>query len=169
MEVTSTTKHLSRAAISGIVDAVRNLVLDWCLQLERDGILGEGLTFNAKEKETAAQSHYTINYNAPVSHSQIQQGSPQASQVMTTGVLDERAVTIFLEMLKKHTSDLNLDAPNREQLRAEVDRVENQISSGRSDDGLLRESLRSIRAILEGCAGGLIASGLMFEIGKLLQ
>lgn len=76
------TRHLSRAAVSGIIDAVRNLVLDWCLQVEKDGILGEGLVFSAKEKEVAAQSNYTINYNAPVTHSQIQQGSPHAKQCM---------------------------------------------------------------------------------------
>src|ERR1017187_998540 len=38
--VEMSTRHVSRSAVSGIIDAVRNMVLDWCLQLEKDGILG---------------------------------------------------------------------------------------------------------------------------------
>jgi AbiTii len=78
-----TTRHLSRSSVSGIVEAVRNMVLEWCLELEKDGIMGDGMVFSGKEKEAASHSNYTINYNGPVSHSQIQQGSPQATQSMT--------------------------------------------------------------------------------------
>ena len=45
------TRHVSCAAISGIIDAVRNMVLEWCLQLEKDGILGEGLVFSARKRK----------------------------------------------------------------------------------------------------------------------
>ena len=43
-----TTRHVSSASVSGILHAVRNMVLEWCLQLEKDGILGEGLVFSAR-------------------------------------------------------------------------------------------------------------------------
>jgi hypothetical protein len=162
------TRHLSRAAVSGILDAVRNMVLEWCLQLEKDGILGEGLVFSAKEKETAAHSGYTINYNAPVSHSQIQQGSPHATQTMTVSDTDRTSLAKFIHTLKEHTPQLGLDASTTGKLDAEVQAIETQVASASPSRPALHESLRTIRNLLEGCAGSLIASGLLFEIGKLL-
>ena len=163
------TRRISRAALSGIIDAVRNMVLEWCLQLEKDGIVGEGLVFSAKEKETAAHSNYTINYNAPVSHSQIQQGSPHATQTMTVNAADKQAIADFIGTLKEHTQDLKLDVSATGKLNAEVQTIETQVASGRPDRAVLHESLHTIRNLLEGCAGSLIASGLLFEIGKLLR
>ena len=163
------TRHISRAAVSGIIDVVRNRVLDWCLQLEKDGIFGEGLVFSAREKEVAAQSNYTIHYNAPVAHSQIQQGSPHATQTMHVSELDKQAIAAFIGMLKEHASELKLDATQHEQLRTTAQEIEMQVASTNPNRSVLHESLRTIRNVLEGCAGSLIASGLLFEIGKLLN
>lgn len=44
------------AYIKGIVDAVRNTVLRWSLQLEAEGIMGDGMTFSEEEKRRAAAS-----------------------------------------------------------------------------------------------------------------
>jgi hypothetical protein len=57
-------RHVSRSSIVGMIAAVRNAVLDWTLKLEEDGILGEGLTFSAREKETASHGNYTFNFTA---------------------------------------------------------------------------------------------------------
>lgn len=48
------------ASIQGIIDAVRNVVLQWSLKLESDGIVGEGLTFSKEEKEKASSVAYHI-------------------------------------------------------------------------------------------------------------
>lgn len=47
--------------IQGILDAVRNIVLQWSLRLEADGILGEALTFSKQEKEKASNVTYHIH------------------------------------------------------------------------------------------------------------
>jgi hypothetical protein len=51
---------LTQADAIAIVDHVRNLVLDWALDLERAGILGEGLAFSLQERKQAAASHVEI-------------------------------------------------------------------------------------------------------------
>ncbi|MBO9166794.1 hypothetical protein [Rhizobium sp. L245/93] len=50
--------HLGRADVAAIIDHVRNLVLNWAIELERNGILGEGISFSQTEKEKA---HQVIN------------------------------------------------------------------------------------------------------------
>jgi hypothetical protein len=39
-----------------VLESVRNTIIDWSLQLESEGILGEGLQFTTKEKELANMS-----------------------------------------------------------------------------------------------------------------
>lgn len=42
-----------KTQVIGILDAVRNRILQWALKLEEEGILGEGMTFSEQEKEKA--------------------------------------------------------------------------------------------------------------------
>lgn len=46
--------HIDRSAIVGLLDRVRGKVLDWSLDLERAGILGEGVSFTQQEVEKAS-------------------------------------------------------------------------------------------------------------------
>lgn len=50
-----------RSQLLGITSKLRNIILNWSLQLEEDGILGKGLKFSEKEKEAAMSvNHFNI-------------------------------------------------------------------------------------------------------------
>lgn len=58
---------IGRSQVFGILEAVRNIILEWSLKLEKDGILGEGLTFSKEEQRIAASTTYNIqNFTGPV-------------------------------------------------------------------------------------------------------
>jgi hypothetical protein len=57
--------HVSRSDLVALIDNVRNLVLDWALDLERAGITGEGISFSEAEKKIADTSHIEINLHGP--------------------------------------------------------------------------------------------------------
>lgn len=50
-------RTISVTQLDMIIDAIRSTILEWALQLEEEGILGEGMTFSSEEKRKAAQSH----------------------------------------------------------------------------------------------------------------
>jgi hypothetical protein len=52
---------IQHSILSGILDSVRNNILEWSLRLEQSGIIGEGMTFSREEKEKAAGVTYNIN------------------------------------------------------------------------------------------------------------
>ncbi len=52
---------LQKTSLVGILDAVRNTILDWTLRLEADGVLGEGMTFSQHEKTTVMKNE--TNYH----------------------------------------------------------------------------------------------------------
>lgn len=65
---------VQKSQIVGIIDSVRNIVLEWSLRLERDGILGEGLSFSPEEKKKAASQHFQItNFQGVIGDVQSEQ------------------------------------------------------------------------------------------------
>lgn len=70
---------VGRNQIAGIVHAVRNKVLEWSLELEQRGILGEGMTFSVDEVKQASGAVYNIGsftgVLGDIAHSQLQFGN----------------------------------------------------------------------------------------------
>ena len=53
--------HVSKTAAADIIEKVKNTLLEWTLELEAKGILGEDMSFNDKEKEIAKTIPQQIN------------------------------------------------------------------------------------------------------------
>lgn len=70
--------HIDPSQLHGVIEAVRNVVLDWSLRLEEDGILGEGMTFSQKEKQIASNHNYNNVIQIRVEQSQMQSSSSES-------------------------------------------------------------------------------------------
>jgi hypothetical protein len=162
------TRRVQRTQFTRIVHAVRNAVLNWTLKLESDGIVGSGLTFNAKEVQMAALAHYTTNnFFGAVSNSQIQQGSPHAQQRVSVEDSNLEALSNVLEELKKSIDALQLTASECAQVNADVEAIESQLKAPKPNQSVIRELVASITNIIEGCAGSLLAAELLHKMGVL--
>lgn len=159
--------HVTDAAVQGIIDQVRNSVLNWCLDLEKAGILGEGMAFSSEEKQSASQINYTIHFHRDVTGSQIQQGNSGSSQSISSG-LDAAALKSLSSELWRVISELGLPPDTAQQLTADLKSVDAQLGAPQPKDSVLRECLSSIRNILEGCVGSALTSGLLHRFGSLL-
>jgi hypothetical protein len=49
-------RQIARSSLAAVADAVRNVILEWSLRLEQQGILGEGMRFSPEEKAIAMTS-----------------------------------------------------------------------------------------------------------------
>jgi len=69
---------VGRSSLNGVLDAVRNEILNWSLDLEKNGILGEGMTFSKEEIQRADSATYNIQsfqgVLGSVSNSSVQVG-----------------------------------------------------------------------------------------------
>jgi hypothetical protein len=87
--VVPASREVSRSGVAGIVDSVRNRILDWALQLERQGIWGEGMTFKKEEKQAVADVTIHNNYGSLIQghHASvaIADSSPGATVITATG------------------------------------------------------------------------------------
>lgn len=155
-----------RTAVVRILDTVRNAVLNWSLQLERDGILGEGLSFSVDERRIAAGHVYNItHFHGSVSGSQIQQFSTDSTQSQSSGP-DLAALARFVGQLRESAPELALSPEKQEELQADLATIDTQLRSPNPKGPVIRESLRSIRNTVEGATGSLIASGILSQLSR---
>ena len=97
--------HISTHLLKSIIEQVKNCVLEWTITLEENGILGENMTFNEKESESARDIPQQINnyygnvVQGNVSSSQIVSGDANTVTYNATAVSD--AVQEIRESLSK--------------------------------------------------------------------
>ncbi len=165
---TQVTLMTTDSGLVRIIDAVRNIVLNWAIKLEEDGILGEGLSFSDDEKSKVEQHSYNVNnFYGEVTGSQIQQSSTDSQQTQEIYNFSSESISSFISELKENISNIELKEETKKELNAEISTVEIQIASPKPKNGIIKESLVSIRNILEGAGGGAIAQ-LLIQLGALL-
>lgn len=155
--------ELSSLQIAGVVDAVRNVVLDWALELEKKGISGEGMTFSFDEKREAKEvSHNYFIQNAGVVGNVSDQAQVRNQQSVQINI-NIAALQDVVGQARAHLSDL--PEPTRTSLEPLLADIEQEIKAGNGNQGRLRELVESAKRICEAAAGNLTAAG----IGELLS
>jgi hypothetical protein len=166
---TQITLMISSTAMVRIVDAVRTTILNWAMKLEEDGIIGEGLSFTPNERQIADRSSYNINnFFGSVQGAQIQQGTSGSFQVSFAKQFDQTALNEFFSLLRKEMPSLGLSSEIEQELDAEIKTAEAQARSPKPKNNVIRESLSSIRRIIEGAGAG-IGAQLLLQLASLLS
>ena len=157
---------VERGTIVRALDAVRNVVLDWAVELEQQGILGEGLSFTMQEKADAAAPAMNVdNFFDTVHGSQFQQGNTNAKQAISKGRWTNSVREVVAELRTK-LRRLDIEELRARELQAEVATAEAQLESPEPKRSILAECLGSARRILEG-AGGSLAAQLATKLASL--
>lgn len=160
--------NISASQFQKILDSVRKIILEWTLKLEADGIIGEGISFSREEKEKAQSTTYNIkNYIQGADRSQIQIESVGTKQNLTFDELDISKLKDLIRALKTSVGEIDFEGNAKAELNAEIQTLESQAGSPNPKTSIIRESLLSAKNIIEGAAGNLVASGLLYQIGKL--
>ena len=159
---------VNEGSFHGIFDAVRNGVLEWALKLEEDGIVGKGISFSNDELEKANSITYNVqNFFGDVSNAQVQQATHQSSQNQTITVEEKDRIQSFINSLKNNLDKLELDGEKKLVLTAEIGTIEAQLKSPTPQKSILKESIFSMRNILESIVASAITSGLLSQIPAL--
>lgn len=152
----------------GIIDAVRHLILQWALDLEQAGVLGEGITnFSAEEKaQGATVTHQFIIQNVGVLGNVSDGSTVQNIQAAVSG-LDRKAVEDFIAQAKSALP--LLPVAERSALHPVLGEIESETQQKTPDETKLRKLLNSARTIAEGAAGNVAGAGIVHVIAQLLS
>ena len=147
-------------AILAILESVRNRIFEWSLELEARGVLGEGLTFSKEERERATHvthNNYTTNIGSIAGASQIQQGTTSSTQHLKTDI-DSKALTLLVDSLERQLDEMRLGGKERAEMVAELATVRAQAVSSKPRAAIIKESLATIRHIMEASAAHLLVA-----------
>lgn len=143
-----------------IVEAVRKAILEWALQLDSAGVKGDGMSFSREETEKAHSIVYsTVNYiYGNADHSQI--GTVNSTQ----GISLDRLKEIIGAFTPRAIDELQLAGDSKRELEANVQTLAAQASSPKPNVSVIKETLASIRNMLEGVAGNMIAAAILHQL-----
>jgi len=148
--------YFSGGQLKGIIERVRNIILEWVIKLEEDGILGNEVGFSENEVKKAEATIYNIEtYIESVKSSQVQVNSSHSVQTMNKE-FDLEKVRELLSLLKK-VPELGLKNDDKEELKSDISTMEAQINSPRPKMKIIKEGLKSFRSILQNASGSVVA------------
>ena len=153
--------HFSTTIIVSALDFVRNKILDWTLELEKRGILGQGLSFNQSDKQEAAVVTNHI-YGGNIGVLGNVSGNAKASKFVSTNGIDSAALRNFIDEAKSALPGLPSEIGTQAKPILEI--LHADISANRPQ-GVIEKSLLSLKAILEGAGGNLVANALLAAMG----
>lgn len=70
--------HIDISQAKGVLEAARDVVLNWSFKLEEDGILGKEMSFSQEEKHIAAKQDYSSFIHISIGQSQMQNSSSES-------------------------------------------------------------------------------------------
>lgn len=158
------TRKVPRSALSNIVDAVRNRLLDWTIELEKSGVAGSGFDFSDDERKRAIEpSHQIFTNNYTVINS-IDRGS-SVSINQSSHDLDVDQVSEIIDQIRLNLQSLPSEI--REKMEGDVGIVEDQLNSSSPNQGVIRSAIDRISDICNGAGGNLLAQGILKLIESL--
>ncbi|WP_133121894.1 hypothetical protein [Pleomorphomonas carboxyditropha] len=166
VEFAEMVNFIDRGVLVGIVNKVRNMVLDWAIELERSGVKGEGMSFKAEEK-IAAQNNPAITIGSVGSFVGVL-GSHNHVRDIVGGSISIIRVKDLAQQLRSGHDTLVAAGADGKVLSSAVESLLIEAEKPEPDNGRLRGLLVDVRSALAGAAGNLMASGALALIGNIL-
>lgn len=154
---------VSYSQIETILNRVTSLVLDWALELESRGILGEGMSFSPQDTKRASEATQTIIAQNIGNIGNTSGSSRTDVKIESSGKqqIDQRQLSHLVNQARQ-ASDLLPD-----DLRNGTRSLLDEIDQAKSEDEK-RKKLLSLRNILEGATGNVAAQGIIQLIASIL-
>jgi hypothetical protein len=162
---------VSASTIEGVLDAVRNALLEWALKLEKSGIRGEGVSFSSDERMKAHDPQVIYNIGSiQTLTGNIGSGSGNFTVEGNIINADSRAaIEALIGLIRSNEAQLGLALPSAQELNQILEDLQREIKHRKPSASRVREFLTSIRNIAEGAVGSLAAQGILYELSKLMR
>ncbi len=153
--------HFSKTQIKVALDYVRNKTLDWTLELEGHGILGDGFTFGEAQKNEAKMvTNHIYGGNIGVV-GDVEGDAVNSGFLNNSGNVDFAKISRLADQIEEATP--GLPRATAEKLRPSIEMLRSSLDN---DDGsAAKKALTAIRTVLEGAGGSLVASAILAAIG----
>jgi hypothetical protein len=165
---------LNKSELLEIVSHIRNEVLRWSMELERAGIIGEGLTFSKHEKEKAQSIEFCFHGVQNVSNvvGDVAEGGRVTVNQQASQGIDPKILADLAGQLRQNIDAL-VPAADRRRFACEIEVVEAESGVPTPDVGKLKRALIAAREMIrdagKSAATSLITQGALVLIEGALK
>lgn len=152
--------HISVSQITSALDFVRNKILAWTLELEKNGVVGEGFSFNPGQKKEA-QSVTNHIYGGNIGVVGNVGGDANNSHFVNSSGVDAVSLKAFLD--QAIPASAGLDDETREKVQPLLEDLREEVD-GNPEPGRVSKLVGSLRTVLEGASGNLVATAILGAI-----
>lgn len=157
--------HIGANSIHGILNCVRNAVLEWSLKLEEEGIMGDGMSFSSEEKAKAHTSHSITIENFQGVFGNVSESTVNQDLEMVVKAGD-------IESLSQHLKAKGLEEQDIAELKQAIDtdpKPENRSNLGTNVSGwigkMVSKAATGVWKVGTGVAGKVLASAICHYYG----
>ena len=165
--------QLSAHQVHDILHAVRTILLEWTLKLEKQGVLGENLMFSPEEKRkseavtaSAVNSIYINQVGAfafNADHSVVQ-GSVETTRLTTLS----QSTLGLVQQVEALLAASNLPVEIQGATQAALAELNQEASAATPDSGRVRKGLESLKRVLAPAGETLLKLAVDAAVTKLL-
>lgn len=157
--------HFSKAQVASALDFTRNKTLEWALELEQKGILGEGFTFKESQKQEARMvTNHIYGGNIGVLGS-VSGDAHSSGFYSVSGEINIDGVSRLVSGIREALPALPESL--REDVRQQASELETELVDGNPRTSRIRAIVESLKSVLEGAGGNLAAAGILSAIASL--
>jgi hypothetical protein len=167
---TATHIKLTVSQVADIPHTVRNILLEWTIDMENQGILGTDLTFNEEEraKSEAATAHTVNNINIGQVGAFVQGAENSVIQGGDDAVLNLDGVHQLVKQVEQLLSVADLPNSVKENTEIALAEIKQAADSSVPDRGRLRRALEGLKRVVAPAGEHLLRIGVDAAVTKLL-
>ena len=155
---------------------IRNNILEWAIQLEENGIIGNGLTFTKEEqvKAISVTNHIINNFNGDLTQLQIQQNNRDISQSISNKDIYKRKIDmdkiklLLHEIQEKQPQIEFKNKSNQKNFNIKINILKQEVNSATPNKNKIIDAVASIKKIIESISANLITRGIIHMINQNL-
>ena len=147
--------------LENVIQQVKDKLLDWCLDLEDQGIFGEDSRFTDDEKNNA--KNITLNISANNSQIQIGENNLQVNNENIHIVFEK------LTEIKDVLNQYDIDLSEKNEILSKIYIVEDEFHKENSDFNLIENTINSIKRIGESSLAGVTAQLIYNNLDTILN
>lgn len=158
--------QITTASIIAVLDQVRGKILDWAIEMEKLGVVGEGMTFSRKEKEEAAKATTQIIFSGSIGTFAGNLGTGNSSGPITVSNTDLIEVIQLARNIQSSVPDL-IKIGAESSLSTIMDNLTTELEAPSPDKNKVSSFISLAQTALAGASGNLMAMGAVKALEKI--
>lgn len=163
------TFQVTSSSAKNIVEKVKNTLLEWTLQLEKEGIVGDNITFGENEKKQAKSIPQFINNyygNTNVINDAANKSSIVAGNNNTISITKEELYSKLSDIADEIQKTNEISSDDISKALKMLSDIQDKVTSNKKT-GVIKSSLLGLKDFLITAGGGIVANMLATLITRL--